>query len=234
MESEPKPTHATFGTTSWSMILRAADGVGWDDLVRAYRDPIHGYFRRLGFLESDADDLTQGFIARELERPRVLRRAEEIRGRFRDYLKSALRNYALDERRRRLGRSGERAESRIVESRLPEVIKEADAAFHREWAAATVHRALVRVRTSCVDQGLVDQLDAFEARVVRPAISSVAPASIEEIAGNVGVSAAQVSSMVQTIKRRFHRTLREVVLETLEDPDDLDIELSSLQSALAV
>jgi hypothetical protein len=53
---------------------------------------------------------------------------------------------------------------------------------------------------------------------------------MEELAARIGASSpAQVSNMIQTVKRRFRRTLQQVVAETVTDPLDVDDELAQLQ-----
>jgi GH35 family endo-1,4-beta-xylanase len=53
---------------------------------------------------------------------------------------------------------------------------------------------------------------------------------MEELAARIGAtSPAQVSNMIQTVKRRFRRTLRDVVTETVTDSAEAEAELLSLQ-----
>ena len=57
------------------------------------------------------------------------------------------------------------------------------------------------------------------------------PLSLEDLARTIGaVDGAQASNMVQTVKRRFRRTLREVVSETVERPDEIEQELADLRA----
>lgn len=59
-----------FATTRWTMV-RAA-GASADDalesLCAAYWFPLYAYVRRHGFPKEDAEDLTQAFFAKLLER----------------------------------------------------------------------------------------------------------------------------------------------------------------------
>ena len=56
---------------------------------------------------------------------------------------------------------------------------------------------------------------------------------MDELARQHGVDDAQVYSMLNTVKRKVRGALESIVLETLEDPSDLDAELGELRRVLA-
>ena len=56
---------------------------------------------------------------------------------------------------------------------------------------------------------------------------------IDELARELGVEQSEVYSMLNTVKRKVRSTLESVVLETLEDPADLDRELADLRHVLS-
>jgi hypothetical protein len=86
MHSENRPAaQCSFRTTRWSVVRRA---VGADDatapqalafLCEAYWYPLYSYVRRSGYGPHDAEDLTQGFFARLLEK-NVLAAADPGKG----------------------------------------------------------------------------------------------------------------------------------------------------------
>src|SRR4249919_4020426 len=61
-----------FATTRWSLILDARQAEtsrsALEEICRAYRAPVLAYVRRHGYSPADAEDLTQDFFARFLER----------------------------------------------------------------------------------------------------------------------------------------------------------------------
>ena len=65
-------------------------------LCRAYWQPLYVYVRRLGFSPEDAQDLTQAFFERLLEKG-YLSQADRERGRFRSFLLASLRHFVSDE-----------------------------------------------------------------------------------------------------------------------------------------
>jgi len=74
------------------------------------------------------------------------------------------------------------------------------------------------------------QWSVFAAKVLGPLMGKVKSPPMEELAARVGAtSPAQVSNMIQTVKRRFRRTLRDVVTETVTDSAEAEAELLSLQ-----
>ena len=75
--AKPRETreHATlFLTTRWSVVLSARGGAtteashALESLCRAYWQPLYVYARRHGHSPQDAEDLTQGFFAKLLEK----------------------------------------------------------------------------------------------------------------------------------------------------------------------
>ena len=59
------------------------------------------------------------------------------------------------------------------------------------------------------------------------------PLSMEELAVRIGAAdATQASNMLQTVKRRFKRMLREVVAETVADQSEIEQELALLRMSL--
>src|SRR6266404_6266524 len=106
---------AQFTTTRWSVVLAARDtaspqaDLALAELCRTYWYPLYAFVRRKGHNPPDAEDLTQAFFARMLEKSYVAQ-ADRERGRFRTYLLAALTHFLADEwdKARRLKRSGSR------------------------------------------------------------------------------------------------------------------------------
>src|SRR5690348_14691586 len=82
----PPPRGRNFPTTSWSLILAAAstsarkkDALA--ELCQAYWYPVYAFVRRHGSDASQAEDLTQEFFVRLIEKNH-LQDADRNRGRF--------------------------------------------------------------------------------------------------------------------------------------------------------
>src|SRR6476661_4841082 len=98
-------TSDSFATTRWTLVLTAAaDGStearrALSELCALYWYPLYAFIRRRGHGADEAQDLTQGFFARILER-NIVGTADPKRGRFRSYLLGALQHFLADERDR--------------------------------------------------------------------------------------------------------------------------------------
>ena len=67
-----------------------------EQLCRTYWYPLYAFVRRQGHDPHEAEDLTQSFFARLLEKNYVAQ-AERERGRFRTFLLAALTHFLADE-----------------------------------------------------------------------------------------------------------------------------------------
>src|SRR3954462_6622361 len=102
-----------FLTTRWSVVLAArslasAEATSaLESLCRTYWQPLYGYARRRGHSPQDAEDLTQGFFAKLLEKD-WLASVEQERGRFRQFLLMAFKRFLANEsdHAKRLKRGG--------------------------------------------------------------------------------------------------------------------------------
>ena len=123
------------------------------ELCRTYWYPLYAFVRRKGHGPHDAQDLTQAFFARLLEKNYVAQ-ADRERGRFRTYLLAALTHFLADEwdKTRRLKRGGGRenisfdAVSAEERYRL-EPIDQLDAAklYERRWVTTLFDKVLARL-----------------------------------------------------------------------------------------
>ena len=92
-----------FASTQWSLVLAAgrrslpASDKALAALCRAYWYPLYAYARRcLGDIHQ-AQDATQDFFSRLLEK-NLLARADQERGRFRSFLLTAFKNFLANQR----------------------------------------------------------------------------------------------------------------------------------------
>src|SRR5215831_15971781 len=98
----PPDSQAPFVTTHWSVVLsaRAKDesrsAAALETLCRTYWYPLYAFLRRQGRAPHDAQDLTQGFFARLLEKD-YLQAAAREKGKFRSFLLVALKRFLANE-----------------------------------------------------------------------------------------------------------------------------------------
>src|SRR5512147_2735928 len=96
---------AQFARTHWSAVLRAGDQDSraatdaLEELCRVYWYPLYAFARRRGCIPADAEDLTQSFFARLLQRDFVAR-ADPAKGRFRTFLLTLFKRFLANEWKR--------------------------------------------------------------------------------------------------------------------------------------
>lgn len=229
-------TGAWFQTTSWSLVISAKGSrADLEILLRAYWSPVYAFIRAKGFAHHDASDLTQDFLAEVLVGRDLISRADPLRGRFRSFIKSALRNFLIDQHRRSSTKRAAPSSAIVSVDAAPEAADAAhtDAgpteAFDRQWAAAVLAMTIERTEAACKQDGLDQQWAAFKAVILGPLTARVKAPSLDELAQRLGASnASQVSNMIQTVKRRFRRILQQVVAETVSDPSEVQDEIAAL------
>ncbi len=233
---DERASHAGFGTTRWSMIDRARmDPAAMERLLAVYWRPIYAFLRRSGRQPADAADLTQGFIERVVLDRGLVDRADAERGRFRALLKTALRNFVVDEHR--AARGAHRSIVPLDEARLGEAEPGADEspgdAFDRQWAITVLEQAMARLEEECRAQGLDRHWTVFHAQVVAPSVSGAAPPSAAELAERFGLDDVErVHTMVQVVRRRLRRVLRDVVAEVATGEEEVEAELRAVWQSL--
>ncbi len=147
-----------FATTHWSVVL-AAQGqsaeakAALEKLCRTYWWPLYGFVRRQGYKPEDAQDLTQAFFARLLER-KDLETVRQERGRLRSYLLASLKNFLSKARHREM--TAKRGEGRPLISLEDLLARErtdqepahklsADRIYERRWALTLLEQVLARL-----------------------------------------------------------------------------------------
>jgi len=240
--SPDRHTGGCFTTTDWSLVCAAAEtgsprqSAALEELCRLYWPPLYAYLRRSGHRPQDAEDLTQAFLARLLERG-LLAYACPERGRFRNFLLAALKNFAADARDHAtaLKRGGNRpplsldvaeAERDYRALASPELAP--DAVYERTWALAVLDRALTALRAEYAARGREALFDGLKDHVWGEARETIARAGAA-----LGLTETAARVAVHRLRQRFGALLRQQVAETLADPAEVDAELRHLLSIFA-
>src|SRR5947199_731252 len=106
-EPSRSPHAGRFATTRWSRVRAARNPAmpearaALANLCETYWYPLYAYVRRHGYPVDQAEDLTQEFFARLLEK-QFLRDVDRGQGRFRAYLMACFRHFLANERDRPL------------------------------------------------------------------------------------------------------------------------------------
>lgn len=226
-----------FATTRWSLILEARGGpetarAALEEICRAYRRPVLAYVRHSGRSANDAEDLTQEFFARLLER-RWDANADPARGRFRAFLLTALKRFLLDDHatanaRKRGGGYRKVELEHAIEECVAPLSQSPEQVFERTWALTVIERAYARLR---LEAGSSGKGPLFERLV--PFLGE--PAAAEDYR-RLGDALHMRPNTVAVYVYRLRLRLRELVREELADQTDgavaLEIELRALGAAL--
>jgi RNA polymerase sigma-70 factor (ECF subfamily) len=232
-----------FATTHWTVVLAAGrrstpqSDRALEELCRAYWFPLYAYVRRRGHTKEDAEDLTQAFFARFLEK-NYLEGLSAERGRFRAFLLASLKHFLANEwdKSQRQKRGGhvphlsldwQTADTRfqIVDPAEPSP----DRAFDREWAVALLARVIDRLSAECEAEGRGRQFAELKLflTVGKGALSDA------DAAQALGLSAGAVRVAVHRLRRRYRQLLRDEIAQTLADPAQVDEEMQALFGAFS-
>jgi RNA polymerase sigma-70 factor (ECF subfamily) len=241
-ERASKSPVGAFFTTHWSVVLEAgkfdspAASYALERLCQAYWYPLYAYVLRNGHNPHDAQDLTQAFFARLLERG-YLRLADRNQGRFRTFLLSSLKNFLINEWKRgnREKHGGNKEifslDQKTAETRLaaePFAEQPPDSLYDHGWAANLWERALTSLRSEFEQSG---KIEAFE-RLKIFVWGEKSALSYAEIAGQLNVTEGAVKVSVHRMRQRFGELVRAEVAQTVSTPDEAREELRYLISVI--
>lgn len=242
-QEEPASTRAQwFSTTHWSVVLSAADGTApgaheaLEKLCCTYWYPLYAYVRRKGHNPEDAQDLTQEFFARFLEK-NYLSRADRQRGKFRTFLLTSLQHFLINEwHRAHAARRGAHAAHLPFDGTEAERLYRLDGAhdltaeklYELSWAMSLLEQVRRRVRQEYVAQGRAERFDAAEQFL--PGYQT--ELTYSESARRLGMAEGTLKSDVHRVKQRYRELLRGEIANTVADPGDVADELRHLMKVL--
>ena len=225
-----------FATTRWSLILKAGPGPGaaretLEYICRDYRAPVLAFVRRSGYSAADAEDLTQEFFARLLER-HWHERADPALGRFRNYLLTALRRFLSDARasasaRKRGGGEVQLDFEQACETQAQAVFESPEQAFTRHWMRTVLEHALRRLRSEAQEAGKLEQFERVAGFLAEPPDASV----YATLGAELGMRPNTIAVNVHRLRQRLRSLVRLELLQTVADPQSLEEELSELRAS---
>lgn len=231
-----------FATTHWSMVLAARQGedtqatIALETLCRTYWYPLYAFIRHQGSSPEDAEDLTQAFFARFLEKE-YLKDVSPSKGKFRSFLLAALRHFLSNERdrQRTLKRGGavqhipltrDSAEARYrlepAQEATPERI------YEQSWVAVLLDRVLERLRREYEAAGK----GALFSTVHVYLEGDRGQAPYAEVGRKLGLGESAVKMSVLRLRRRFGELLRQEIAQTVASAAEVDEEIRALFAAV--
>lgn len=238
--AEPRNAEgAAFEPTHWSVVLTArnselpAAGEALETLCRTYWYPLYAHVRRQGRDHHAAQDLTQEFFARLVEK-NWLDAVTPEKGRFRTFLLTTMDHLLANEWR--AGRAAKRgggkpllaleeigsAQERFAQEPQSEGISERQ--FDRAWATIVMEQALLRLRAEFTARGKGAQFEEWKVFLSQEASA----AACDQSGQRLKMSAGAVAVAVHRMRERYGVLLRETVAQTVANPKETDPELRHL------
>jgi RNA polymerase sigma-70 factor (ECF subfamily) len=231
-----------FQTTNWTLVVQAGNGSSTAArnalaaLCETYWYPVYAFIRRQGYAAADAEDLTQGYFTRLIEKE-YLKDLKPEAGRFRAFVLASVRHFLSNERDRQRaqkrggGRPAVSLDAAQAEERYtlePVDPETPESLFERAWAGAVLQRALERLASEVARADGMERFDQLRAHLT----GEDEPSAYRELAAAWGVGESAVRVSVHRLRKRFGRLLRDEVAATVAAPSDVDAELRHLLGEL--
>ena len=244
-EADPISARASggvFATTHWSVVLAAGHSSvpgaqeALETLCRAYWYPLYVYVRGQGQSPHDAQDLTQEFFARLLDK-NYLRLADPDCGKFRAFLLKSLKHFLVNEweKARTQKRGGGQCviplDAEIAESCYaaePVQALTLDQVYEKRWAVTLIEAVLAGLRESYVAGGRLPVFDALKGFIW----GDQTTLSYAEAGAQLGLTEGAVKVAVHRLRGRYRELLRAEIAKTVATPGEVDGELHHLIAVL--
>ena len=200
-----------------------------EKLCRIYWWPLYGFVRRNGYTPEEAQDLTQAFFARLIER-RDLETVSPQKGRLRSYLLASVKNFLSKARDREL--TIKRGEGRPLVSLEDLLVREradqepahkltADRIYERRWALTLLEQVLARLGA---EYEVVGRLPLFD-RLKELLAGGPGQPSQAKIAAEMQMTENAVKQAFHRMRHRYRQLLQEEIADTVAAQDDIEDEL---------
>jgi RNA polymerase sigma-70 factor (ECF subfamily) len=201
----------------WTTILsfhRDPDRVK-DFVVRRYRQPVVEFARRQGLKDEDAEDVAQEVFLRVCHET-FLKRADQIRGKFRTVLLAVTKNVISSWRRHEMaGKRDRRREVSLEGMTLPDELP-ADPEFDRLWVQNLMTQAMERLKIDVGAEALKLQLEGL---------------SYQQIAERLGRKTTDVTNFIHRAKERLKKEFERLIAE-YSTREDVAEEIAALRRFL--
>lgn len=231
-----------FSATHWSVVLAAGQvaspqaEAALARLCQTYWYPLYAFIRREGHDPHEAQDLTQDFFARFLEK-NYLSNVDPRKGKFRSFLLASLKHFLANEwdRRQAAKRGGGHAHIPLDELTAENLYRlepthdySAERVFERRWALTLLEQTLNRLREELASAGKSALFDALKVYLT----GEKAVVSQAEVAARLRMSEGAVKVAVHRLRQRYRDLIRDEIAQTVAGPAEIEEELRHLVEAL--
>lgn len=225
--------------TPWSKIFRAR-GKGPDartagaELYQRYWQPVFSMARRSGRARPEAEDLVNGFALHIVEHE-ALATLDPARGRFRDWLKAAFKNFLHSEVRYH---DAKKRGSAYLKLSIDEIDREEqwalaaagrtpDEVYDCRFARQLLSRALDCVKAEYWAEQRGDWYEQLKGTLTGRKLG------YEQLSRQLGVTEGALRQRAHALRERYDRYLNEEIRSVIADTVDPDEERRALQAVLA-
>src|SRR5690242_19917178 len=167
---------AGFTSTHWSVVLAAGQDTSSEKsqalerLCRTYWYPLYAFVHRRGYPPDEAQDLTQSFFLRLLDK-QYLKAVDRTKGRFRSFLLAALQHFLANEwRNAHAQKRGGKATFLSVDAdgaevkylQVPSTEFSPEKVFEREWATTILEKVVACLRQEFLGLGKEKQFEELK------------------------------------------------------------------------
>lgn len=227
---------AEFRTTLWTAVLEAGkesspgSQAALASLCHTYWPPVYSYVRKRVSSPEQAQDLTQSFFARFLEKNYVAR-AQRDRGRFRCFLLTSVENFLCDEHDRStaLKRGGGQPVLSLDLALLDEEQEPASPmtpalAFEKRWARTLLNRVMHRLREEHREGSRAELFEHLQSQLW----GETAAIPYEELSKRLSMSNVHLRVAAHRMRQRYREILHEEIAQTVSKPEEIEDEIRYL------
>ena len=238
--SSETPASSIFPRTDWAELAHAAenDEQRLDRLIRMYWEPLRIFFlATFPSLRDQSETVLQEFAEDKMLKQGWLRLADRTRGKFRDFLKTSLRNFTLD----RLNRAGAKHPPLSLDD-LPAELPQPETPseqFDLSWAQTVLAETLRRMRADCCDP-TADQprrgyiWEMFRIRLLEPLLDDAPQVPYDQLIERFELrSPMDASNLLLSAKRIFKAHLGRVIEEYAGKDAATAAEIEAIEQFLA-
>jgi RNA polymerase sigma-70 factor (ECF subfamily) len=231
---------AQFATTHWTVVLASQSSSpqanqALERLCRSYWPPLYAYVRRRGYHPEVAQDLTQEFFSRLLQRNDLAQVKPEL-GRFRSFLLASMKHFLANEwysaqTQKRGGGQARLSWDETVERQYQLEAAEQttpETLFEKRWALNVLEQALTQLGQEYARAGKRDLFEAL--KVFLSGDKKLIPQ--EEIAARLGISLNAFRVALHRLRQRYGEALRDQIAGTVSCPAEIEEEIRYLMSVL--
>ncbi len=230
-----------FATTHWTVVLTAGQkhtpesDAALEELCKTYWFPLYAYVRRRGVSKEDAEDLTQAFFARFLEK-NYLSGLQAERGKFRAFLLASLKHFLANEwdKAKTLKRGGAVQHLSLdwhtadTQFQVAGNAATPDQIFDREWAIALLAKVIQKLQAECAREHRSEQFECLKGF-----LTATGTTSYTEAARELGMEEAAVRVSVHRLRKRYRHLLSNEVAQTILNTEQVAEEMRALFAAFS-